>query len=63
MDEHGLKIEEAAKKNKMEPQEFVDKIAEETRATWKELKISYDYFIRTTDDCHVKAVQEILKSY
>ncbi|MDD3623844.1 MAG: methionine--tRNA ligase [Bacilli bacterium] len=61
MDEHGLKIEEAAKKNKMEPQAFVDKIAEETKATWKDLKISYDYFIRTTDDCHVKAVQGIFE--
>ena len=61
MDEHGQKIEEVAAKAGSNPQEFVDKIAEGTKAIWKDLNISYDYFIRTTDDNHVKAVQMIFE--
>lgn len=61
MDEHGQKIEEVAAKAKMEPQAFVDKIACGTKGVWKDLNISYDYFIRTTDDNHVKAVQMIFE--
>ncbi len=61
MDEHGQKIEEVAAKAKMEPQAFVDKIAEGTKGIWKDLNISYDYFIRTTDENHVKAVQMIFE--
>ena len=61
MDEHGQKIEEVAAKACSNPQEFVDKIAEGTKAIWKDLNISYDYFIRTTDDNHVKAVQMIFE--
>jgi methionyl-tRNA synthetase len=57
MDEHGQKIEEVAAKACSNPQEFVDKIAEGTKAIWKDLNISYDYFIRTTDDNLVRAVQ------
>ena len=61
MDEHGQKIEEVAAKAGSNPQEFVDKIAVGTKAIWKDLNISYDYFIRTTDDNHVKAVQMIFE--
>ncbi len=61
MDEHGQKIEEVAAKAKMDPQAFTDKIAEGTKEVWKNLNISYDYFIRTTDDNHVKAVQKIFE--
>ena len=61
MDEHGQKIEEVAAKAKMDPQAFTDKIAEGTKNIWKDLNISYDYFIRTTDDNHVKAVQKIFE--
>ena len=61
MDEHGQKIEEVAAKAKMDPQSFTDKIAEGTKEIWKNLNISYDYFIRTTDDNHVKAVQMIFE--
>ncbi|MBE6131437.1 MAG: methionine--tRNA ligase [Erysipelotrichaceae bacterium] len=61
MDEHGQKIEEVAAKAKMDPQSFTDKIAEGTKEVWKNLNISYDYFIRTTDDNHVKAVQMIFE--
>ena len=61
MDEHGQKIEEVAAKAGVAPQEFVDKIAVGTKNIWKDLNISYDYFIRTTDDNHVKAVQMIFE--
>lgn len=59
MDEHGLKIAEAAEKAGTTPQLFVDEIANKTKELWKNLKITNDYFIRTTDDNHVKTVQEI----
>ena len=61
MDEHGQKIEEVAAKAKMDPQAFTDRIAEGTKNIWKDLKISYDYFIRTTDKNHVEAVQMIFE--
>ena len=61
MDEHGQKIEEVAAKAKMDPQAFTDKIAEGTKNIWKDLNISYDYFIRTTDKNHVEAVQMIFE--
>ena len=61
MDEHGLKIEEAAKKNNLEPQEFVDEIASKTKNLWQELNISNDGFIRTSYDYHVKAVQKMFE--
>lgn len=58
MDEHGLKIETAAKNAGITPQAFVDRIAEETKELWANLKISNDGFIRTSDEKHVKLVQE-----
>ncbi|MBO4623239.1 MAG: methionine--tRNA ligase [Bacilli bacterium] len=61
MDEHGQKIEEAAKKAGVEPQEFVDNIASKTSDLWKELKISNDGFIRTSYDYHVSAVQKMFE--
>ena len=61
MDEHGQKIEEVAARAKMDPQAFTDKIAMGTKQIWKDLNITYDYFIRTTDDNHVKAVQKIFE--
>ena len=61
MDEHGQKIEEVAAKAKMDPQAFTDKIAEGTKNIWKDLNISYDYFIRTTVKNHVEAVQMIFE--
>ena len=48
MDEHGLKIETAAKENGCTPQEFVDKLAKNTSDLWKTLKITNDGFIRTS---------------
>ncbi len=58
-DEHGLKIEEAAKESGISPQEYVDNITGELKKIWELMDISYDKFIRTTDDYHVKAVQKI----
>lgn len=58
-DEHGLKIEEAAKEAGITPQAYVDNITNELKKIWALMDISYDKFIRTTDDYHVKAVQKI----
>ena len=60
-DEHGQKIQEIAEKTGITPQEHVDKIACEIKAIADMLNISYDKFIRTTDDYHEKAVQKIFK--
>lgn len=60
-DEHGQKIEQGAKKEGVSPKEFVDKIVAGFKDVWKTLNISYDKFIRTTDDYHVEAVQKIFK--
>ena len=57
MDEHGLKIQEAASKQNKTPQQLTDEIASSTKALWKDLDITNDYFIRTTDDYHVINVQ------
>ena len=58
-DEHGQKIQEMAMKNHLEPKEYVDKIVASIKDLWKMLEIDYDVFIRSTDDHHVKAVQDI----
>ena len=63
-DEHGQKIENKAKEAGVTPQQFVDNIVLGDRGVldlWKLMNISYDRFIRTTDDYHVEAVQKIFK--
>ena len=60
-DEHGQKIERKAKAAGVTPQQYVDEIVSGFKSLWKLLDISYDKFIRTTDDYHVKAVQKIFK--
>ena len=60
-DEHGIKIEEKAKAAGVTPQEFVDKIVAGVKELWKLMNISYDRFIRTTDDYHVSSIQRIFK--
>ncbi|MEY8308195.1 methionine--tRNA ligase [Erysipelotrichaceae bacterium 51-3] len=60
-DEHGQKIEEKAAAAGVSPQEFVDNISDQIRSNWNLMNTSYDYFIRTTDQPHVKAVQKIFK--
>lgn len=58
-DEHGQKIENKAKEKGATPKEYVDEIVENAKDLWKSLGISYDKFIRTTDEYHEKAVQKI----
>ncbi len=63
-DEHGQKIEDKAREAGVTPQEFVDNIVAAPGGVldlWKLMNISYDRFIRTTDDYHVSAIQKIFK--
>ncbi|MCX7904119.1 MAG: methionine--tRNA ligase [Caloramator sp.] len=60
-DEHGQKIQRIAEKKGVTPKEYVDNIVASIKELWKTMNISYDKFIRTTDDYHVKAVQDIFK--
>ena len=60
-DEHGQKIEKKAEEAGVTPMEYINPIIDNAKDLWKQLEISYDYFIRTTDESHVKAVQEIFK--
>ena len=60
-DEHGQKIEEKAKAAGVTPKEYVDSVAGEIKRLWDLVGTSYDRFIRTTDEDHVKAVQKIFK--
>ena len=60
-DEHGQKIEEKAKLNGLKPKQFVDNVASSIKSLWDKAEISYDKFIRTTDDYHEKQVQKIFK--
>ena len=61
LDEHGQKVEEAAKKNGFTPQGWTDKMTPNFKNMWTALNIKYDDFIRTTEDRHKKAVKNILK--
>lgn len=61
MDEHGQKIENAAKSLGRNPQDHVNIIAEETKSLWKELNIEYDDFIQTSEERHVRVVQKIFE--
>ncbi len=60
-DEHGQKIEDYAKEAGVTPKEYVDKVAGEIKDICDLLNTTYDYFIRTTDHSHQKAVQKIFK--
>ena len=60
-DEHGQKIEEKAKAAVITPKQYVDHVVSGIKDLWKLMDISYDKFIRTTDDYHEKAVQKIFK--
>ncbi len=64
LDEHGGNIAKKAKENNQSPKEYVDYYAAEFQKIWEELKISNDYFVRTTDPEHEKFAQELIqKSY
>ncbi len=60
-DEHGQKVEERAKKAGKTPKEFVDEISGVIKEQFDCMNISYDHFIRTTDDYHERQVQKIFK--
>lgn len=60
-DEHGQKIEEKAKESGVTPKQYVDEIAKIFKRLWETMNISYDRYIRTTDDYHVEAIQKIFK--
>ena len=61
LDEHGQKIEEKAKEAGLTPQAYVDGMAVGVKELWQLLDISYDKFIRTTDDYHEKAVADVFE--
>lgn len=56
-DEHGQKIEEAAKKRGFKPQEYADEVSMKFKNLWDDFEISYDKYFRTTDKNHIKTVQ------
>lgn len=58
-DEHGQKIEQAAKAHNFTPKEYADNITSKFKALWDEFNISYDIYARTTDKRHIEAVQSI----
>lgn len=60
-DEHGMKIEQKAKETGVTPKEYVDPIVDNFKRLWSTMDISYDRYIRTTDDYHVKSVQKIFR--
>ena len=62
-DEHGQKIQDKAKECNLSPKEYVDIQANIAKELWAKMKIDYNKFIRTTDEYHVKAVQEIFERF
>ncbi len=58
-DEHGGKISDKAKEANVTEKEYVDKIIDDAKCLWKNLGITYDKFIRTTDESHRDSVQKI----
>ena len=63
MDEHGQKIQEIAEAAGLPPQEYVDGIAEGAKEVWRLMDISYDDFIRTTEEHHKASVEKIFKKF
>jgi methionyl-tRNA synthetase len=61
MDEHGQKVAQAADEAGVDPQQWVDGIAAQFVTAWRELAISHDDFIRTTESRHADAVQELFR--
>lgn len=60
-DEHGAKIQQKAESEGMTPKEYVDGIVANFKRLWSFMGISYDRYIRTTDECHIQTVQNIFK--
>ncbi|HEY9582562.1 MAG TPA: methionine--tRNA ligase [Savagea sp.] len=63
MDEHGQKIQEKAKEEGLTPQVHVDKLAQIAKDLWAKMDITYDDFIRTTEDRHEKMVEHIFQKF
>ena len=61
-DEHGLKIEQKAAEKGVTPKEYVDEVVKTFKKLWSYMNISYDRYIRTTDDYHIETVQKIIKA-
>ena len=62
VDEHGMKIAQAALKAGISPKEFVDKISDKYKEAWRALNLNYSNFIRTTDKEHEKFVQDFVQN-
>lgn len=62
-DEHGQKIQSCAEEKGISPKEYVDAVACDIKSIWDSFHISYDKFIRTTDEDHVKAVQQMFTKF
>lgn len=60
-DEHGQKIQNVAKEKGLHPKEFLDGVVSEIQNLWETMEISYDKFIRTTDDYHERRVSELFE--
>ncbi|MFD0942516.1 methionine--tRNA ligase [Savagea faecisuis] len=63
MDEHGQKIQEKAEEEGLTPQVHVDKLAQIAKDLWAKMDITYDDFIRTTEDRHEKMVEQIFQKF
>ena len=63
LDEHGQKIETVAKEAGKSPQEYTDEVEIIAKELWKKMDISYDDFIRTTDERHTKVVEKIFNRF
>lgn len=61
-DEHGLKIEQKAAEKGVTPKEYVDEVVKTFKKLWSYMNISYDRYIRTTDDYHIETVQKIFRA-
>ncbi|MFC1571105.1 methionine--tRNA ligase [Candidatus Margulisiibacteriota bacterium] len=60
-DEHGQKVDDAAKEAGQETQDYINQIVKRFNEAWQKLDVEYSHFIRTTDDSHVKAVQAVFE--
>ncbi len=58
-DEHGLKVERSAQAAGLSPKEFTDQISRAFRSLWDDLGLQYDFFIRTSEPRHARAVIEL----
>ena len=61
-DEHGQKVERSAQAAGMSPQQFADRISETFRSLWKDLGLGLDFFVRTTEPRHARAVARLFEA-